>query len=192
MLVGQGKGTTYPELGVHTGLAPSAVHSALKRAAAAGLVLFSRPATSRAEAPITRIRFVWCQIRVPGRTWTVDPGSSDGIRRATIEQHHCTLRRSGPGVASQERNRPWTEFGAVVSNGTGSRSSRRKSVCRSRSVRCRALRAGARAQRRPDKAGRVFPVTQDPNLSKIELMPARSVRSAISSCLHKKRGVRGG
>jgi hypothetical protein len=40
MLVGQAKGATYPELSVQTGLAPSAVHASLKRAAAAGLALF--------------------------------------------------------------------------------------------------------------------------------------------------------
>jgi hypothetical protein len=40
MLVSQTKSTTYPDLGARTGLAPSAVHSALKRATAAGLALF--------------------------------------------------------------------------------------------------------------------------------------------------------
>ena len=40
LLVRQGKSSTYPELAAQTGLAPSAVHGALKRAAAAGLVLF--------------------------------------------------------------------------------------------------------------------------------------------------------
>lgn len=40
LLVRQAKSATYPELGAQTGLAPSAVHGALKRAAAAGLVLF--------------------------------------------------------------------------------------------------------------------------------------------------------
>jgi hypothetical protein len=40
LLVNQAKSTTYPQLGAQTGLAPSAVHAALKRASAAGLVLF--------------------------------------------------------------------------------------------------------------------------------------------------------
>ena len=40
MLVAQGKSSTYPQLSAQTGLAPSAVHGALKRAAAAGLALF--------------------------------------------------------------------------------------------------------------------------------------------------------
>ena len=40
LLVRQAKSTTYPQLSEQTGLAPSAVHGALKRAAAAGLVLF--------------------------------------------------------------------------------------------------------------------------------------------------------
>jgi hypothetical protein len=40
LLVRQAKSATYPELGMQTGLAPSAVHGALKRAAAAGLALF--------------------------------------------------------------------------------------------------------------------------------------------------------
>jgi hypothetical protein len=40
LLVRQAKGTTYPQLSAQTGLAPSAVHGALKRAAAAGLALF--------------------------------------------------------------------------------------------------------------------------------------------------------
>lgn len=40
LLVRQPKSATYPELAAQTGLAPSAVHGAFKRAAAAGLVLF--------------------------------------------------------------------------------------------------------------------------------------------------------
>lgn len=40
MLVGRATSTTYPDLSARTGLAPSAVHAALKRAAAAGLALF--------------------------------------------------------------------------------------------------------------------------------------------------------
>ena len=40
MLVGRASSTTYPDLSARTGLAPSAVHGALKRAAAAGLALF--------------------------------------------------------------------------------------------------------------------------------------------------------
>jgi hypothetical protein len=40
VLVAQGKSSTYPQLSAQTGLAPSAVHAALKRAAAAGLALF--------------------------------------------------------------------------------------------------------------------------------------------------------
>ena len=40
LLVRQTKNATYPELAAQTGLAPSAVHSSLRRAAAAGLVLF--------------------------------------------------------------------------------------------------------------------------------------------------------
>jgi len=40
MLVGGAENTTYPDLSARTGLASSAVHSALKRAVAAGLALF--------------------------------------------------------------------------------------------------------------------------------------------------------
>lgn len=41
LLVRQAKSATYPELAAQTGLAPSAVHASLKRAAAAGLLLFN-------------------------------------------------------------------------------------------------------------------------------------------------------
>jgi hypothetical protein len=51
MLVGQAESKTYPQLGAQTGLAPSAVHGALKRAAAAGLAMFQdrRPVVLKSQ-----------------------------------------------------------------------------------------------------------------------------------------------
>lgn len=52
MLSRNGSATSYPELAEQTGLAPSAVHSALKRAAAARLLMFQERKPVLLKAPL--------------------------------------------------------------------------------------------------------------------------------------------
>jgi hypothetical protein len=132
MLVGRPTSTTYPDLSARTGLASSAVHAALKRAAAAGLALFQdrRPVVLKPQLrefllsgakyafpavhgrltrgiPTASAAAPLNNIISPFATKTCTPFSLCSMRNALDKRASATLpKRSCPSISSDARSKP--------------------------------------------------------------------------------------